>query len=175
MHVSADNSRLPNLLGALCLAVTDQMASAGRAAVGLAGSGPAALLTLYTRPGISIESLRQILGISQPATVRVVDRLVAAGLVTREPGPDGRTLALRLTAQGRERAQAALASRLRAARTILDELTDRERDGLSHLLDRMLGTLPATRDDARHLCRLCDHSACSDPYCPVDLAVPSDT
>jgi hypothetical protein len=35
-------------------------------------------VTVYTRRGISVESLRRILGISQPAAVRVVDRLVAA-------------------------------------------------------------------------------------------------
>lgn len=175
MHVSADNTRLPNLFGALCLAVTDQMATAGQAAVGLAGSGPAALVTVCTRPGISIESLRRILGISQPAAVRVVDRLVAAGLVTRNPGPDARTVALQVTASGRRRAQAVLTARLRAAQATLDSLTDRERGDLSWLLARLLGTLPATRDDARHLCRLCDHSACADPHCPVDRAVVSDT
>lgn len=172
--MSGGNTRTPNLFGALCLAVADQMAAAGRAATGLAGSGPAALATLHTRPGISIESLRWILGISQPATVRVVDRLVAAGLATREPGVDGRTLALRLTAYGRQQAQAILAARLRAAQAILDALTTQEQEDIDRLLQRLLGTLPITRDDARHLCRLCDHSACAEPYCPVDRAVPSE-
>lgn len=175
MHVSGDNIRLSNLFGVLCLAVADRLATVSETAAGSGGSGPAALVMVYTRPGISVESLRRILGISQPAAVRVVDRLAAAGLVVRASGADGRTLALRVTVPGRRRAEAVLAARLRAADTTLNELTDRERSDLNRLLDRLLGMLPTTRDDARHLCRLCDHKVCADPHCPIDQAVPSNT
>jgi MarR family transcriptional repressor of emrRAB len=96
-------------------------------------------------------------------------------VVIREPGADGRTLALRVTARGSRRTQAVLAARLRAAGATLNQLTDRERADLNRLLDRLLSTLPATRDHARHMCRLCDHKACADPHCPIDRGALIDT
>lgn len=173
MHMLENRSRLTNLLGALAVASTDLLTEAAERSVGQAASAPACLLTIVTRPGISIESLRRIVGISQPATVRLVDRLAAAGLVERTPGPDHRTTALMPTEEGRRRAQAALAQRHEVLGSLLGGLDDEDLRTLRDLLERMLAELPRSREHARHLCRLCDHNACERPYCPVDRATPS--
>ncbi|MBO2452709.1 MarR family transcriptional regulator [Actinomadura barringtoniae] len=165
-------TRLTNLLGALGLATADLLASEGERTVGRAASAPACLLTIATRPGISIEALRAILGLSQPATVRLVDNLVADGLVTRNPGPDNRTRALALTPEGTSRATQALTARHTALETLLEDLDAADRESLTDLLERVLARLPQGRSHARHLCRLCDHQSCETPYCPIDRAVP---
>ena len=90
------DDRLANLLGVTALAATDRLRSAVEADLGSGGSGPAALVHLQAYPGESVEALRRVLGISQPATVRIADRLAAAGLLERRPGADRRTLALHL-------------------------------------------------------------------------------
>ena len=76
--------RLANLLGATALVAADRMRVATRSA---------ALVHLQAWPGESIEALRHVVGISQPAAVRVVDRLAADGLIERRPG-NGRANAL---------------------------------------------------------------------------------
>ena len=172
MHMSARNNRLASTLGALALAITDKTAVSSQETTGAGGSAAAALVTIATRPGLSIESLRKILGISQPAAVRLVDRLAAEGLVAREPGHDGRTRALRCTAAGQGQAQAILAARRNSVSPVLSALGAGEQEELSRLLETLLAILPATRDQARHLCRLCDHAACQGSWCPVDRAAP---
>jgi MarR family transcriptional repressor of emrRAB len=171
MHVS--ETRLTNLLGALALAASDLLAHEGERTVGRSASAPACLLTIATRPGISIEALRTILGLSQPATVRLVDRLGADGLVTRNPGPDNRTRALTLTPEGRRRATEALQARHSILGSLLEDLDADDRARLTEMLERLLARLPQSREHARHLCRLCDHPACETPYCPVDRATPA--
>src|SRR5919106_3229585 len=103
------DDRLANLLGVTALAAADRLRGAVEADLGHGGAVPAVLVHLRAYPGGSIEALRRVLAISQPATVRAVDRLAAEGLVERRQGPDRRTLALFLTPRGRGAARRLLA------------------------------------------------------------------
>ena len=109
--------RAANLLGALSLVVADRMTDALEDDLGpVPDDGDRALgpARLPRRP------------VGRPAppgpradpsgTVRLVDRLVAAGYVRRVPGPDGRTTAVRLTASGRRAAARVAAARGRGPR-----------------------------------------------------------
>ena len=164
--------RLAQLLGVTALAASDRL----RAAVGPGGSAPAALVHLQAHPGESVESLRKVLGISQPATVRIVDRLAADGLVERRPGADRRTLALHLTSAGDEAATGVLHRRMESLEDFLAALDDDERAALEPLLERLVAALADDRPQALRVCRLCDRDACRGQVgCPLDhttLATP---
>ncbi len=157
-------SRQANLLGALSLAVAGRFDTSSEAAALVA-------LRVYLG-GRPIEALRRVLDLSHPATVRLVDRLAARGLLRREPGPDRRSVALVLTDAGAAQADALLERRERALGDVLDALDDEEQAALTPLLERLLGALVADRADARRLCRLCDATACGheDGCCPVTNA-----
>ena len=165
--------RSTNLLGAFALAAGNELRRVTERAASHTASGPSALTALATWPGLSLDGLRKTLGISQPGVVRLVDRLAADGLVSRNPGPDGRTRALHLTERGRQVAQEVLEAREAAMTALCARLEPAEVEQLTTLLERMLEGLPGDRDEAHFLCRLCDHGACADPYCPVDRGVPA--
>jgi MarR family transcriptional repressor of emrRAB len=161
-------NRMMNLLGAASLALADAQRAAVEGASGQAAAAPAALLALDKYPGETVRFFVPILGLTQSGTVRLFDRLVDDGFVRRGPGRDGRTIALELTAAGRR--AAARVARARA-QTMADALAGVDRDELAALertLEKVLARFPANRDDARHLCRLCDIDVCE--ACPVDAA-----
>ena len=152
--------RLANLLGATALVAADRMRVATRSA---------ALVHLQAWPGGSIEALRHVVGISQPAAVRVVDRLAADGLIERRPGNDARTLSLHLTPAGDAAADAVLAERGEALQSLLAPLDEDERAQLVPLLERLVAGLADDRPGALTTCRMCDRAACKrGPGCPLD-------
>jgi DNA-binding MarR family transcriptional regulator len=164
--------RTTNLLGAFVLAAGDDLRRATERAAVHTASGPSALTALATWPGLTLDHLRRTLGLSQPGVVRLVDRLAADGLVSRRPGPDGRSRSLFLTDRGREVAHGVLEAREAAMAAICAPLEPAELEQLGVLLERLLEHLPGDRDHAHLLCRLCDHGACAAPYCPIDRGVP---
>ncbi len=162
-----------NLLGALAMAVTDRFTEALESDLGEGGNASAAVLSIGTRPHESIESLAKVLGLSHSATVRTVDRLERRGWVGRAPsGIDARATALTLTRSGRAMAKKLVGERDSILQDITSHLTARELTMLTGLLSKMLSQLPATRAEARHLCRLCNHGPCHDVQCPVGGSVP---
>src|SRR5918999_299240 len=107
-------ARGANLLGAVSLAVSDRVRAAAERGAGQGGSAPAALVSLAGYlDGSPIDSLRGPLGLTHSAAVRVVDRLVEAGLARRREGPDRRSVAVELTPEGRAAARAAGRARAR--------------------------------------------------------------
>lgn len=95
-----------NVFGALSLVVADLTSAAITQACGQSASGAAALSALHQfldHP--TVDELRRVLGLTPSGAVRVVDRLVEAALVTRGPGPDGRSRSLSLTPAGRRAAK----------------------------------------------------------------------
>jgi DNA-binding MarR family transcriptional regulator len=165
----ADDARLANLLGVAALAAADRMRAAVEAELPAGGAAPAALVHLHAHPGETVEALRRVLGISQPATVRAVDRLAAAGLLERRPGPDRRSLALRLTADGERAAERLHARRTEALGSLLGALAPAEQAALRPLLERLVASLASDRAQALTTCRLCDRGACtSTPGCPLE-------
>jgi DNA-binding MarR family transcriptional regulator len=169
----ADPAREANLLGAFSLAVAERLEQATHRAAAHGGSAPAALnaLEVYLDRS-SIDTLRHPLGLTHSAAVRLVDRLTAAGLVTREPGRDARSVAVSLTDSGRRAAHQVRQSRERALADLLAPLSAGERAQLTRLHGKLLDGITSSRDDARHICRLCDADACghSEGRCPVTLA-----
>jgi len=168
-----NRQRTTNLVGAFVLAAGHELRDATEQAASHTASGPSALAALATWPGSTLEELRRTLGLSQPGVVRLVDRLAADGLVSRQPGRDGRSRSLVLTERGEQVAQDVLDARDRTMAAICAPLEAAELEQLTALLERMLERLPGDRDDAHFLCRLCDHDACADPYCPIDRGVPA--
>jgi MarR family transcriptional regulator, negative regulator of the multidrug operon emrRAB len=162
------DERTLNLLGALAVGLTDSLSAAVEANAGYGGETPAALVTLGAEPGISVNTLRQILDLSQPGTVRLVDRLEKDGLVERRAGSDGRTLALFLTEAGQQRRLAILAQRQQQLRLALDGLSPSEQAQLSQLLEKMLAAMTTDELRAYTLCRLCEEEVCPQERCPVE-------
>jgi DNA-binding MarR family transcriptional regulator len=164
--------RLENLLGVAVLAGADRTSAAIVDALGSGGAAPGAIVHLAAYPGESAEALHRVLGISQPATVQVVQRLVDRGLVERRPGRDRRTHALHLTPYGR-RVHGELLERRRDALTeLLAPLSDAERERLAPLLEKIVSGLAEDRPAALTVCRQCDRGACcSAPGCPLDHIV----
>lgn len=160
--------RTANLLGALGLAVTDRVAEVAREVMNRAGETPAALVVIGYGGEPTNEQLRSILRLSHPGAVRLVDRLVADGLVERRKGRDRRSVALVLTEAGRAAREALLADRLAALRPLLTPLTDAELESFAGLLHRVLGAVPASDLERCRLCRMCDDRVCTD--CPVPAA-----
>jgi DNA-binding MarR family transcriptional regulator len=172
-HAFDAESRDANLLGAFALAVAERVDLATRDAAAHGGSAPAALAALETfLDGSSIDTLRKPLGLTHSAAVRLVDRLAGAGLVSREPGEDARSVAIFLTPAGERAAREVQESRMRALAEVLAPLGASEREQLTRLHERLLGGLTGGRADAAHICRLCDSHACGhhEGRCPVTRA-----
>jgi DNA-binding MarR family transcriptional regulator len=173
LSISTDN-RLVNLLGVASLAAGDRMRAGVERTLGWGGAGPAALVHLAAHPAESAEALHRVLGISQPGTAQVVERLVDQGLLERRPGRDRRTQALHLTARGRRAVERLIERRAEALGTLLAPLTDGERAQLTPLLEKIVAGLADDRPEALRTCRLCDREACCrEPGCPLGHTVRS--
>lgn len=160
-----------NLLGVVGLAVADRIEDTARHILSRVGETPAALVVIGYGLGPSNDQLRRILGLSHPGSVRLVDRLVADGLVERRAGNDRRTIALYLTGRGAALREDLLRGRLAAIRPLLAPLTDTERETLTALLHKMLSSMETTDMQRRTLCRLCDDRVCID--CPIPADKPA--
>ena len=163
-----------NVLGALSLAICGRIQDAAERSTALGASAPAALVALdgYLT-GQPIDALRRVLGLTHSGTVRLVDRLAAAGLVERRVGTrDARAVPLGLTPAGRRVARRVLAAREAALEEVLSVLSTEERATLADLHDRLLGGMVSSREDSRRTCRLCDPVGCGhhEGRCPATRA-----
>jgi MarR family transcriptional repressor of emrRAB len=168
-----DLARGTNLLGAVSLAVADRLRAAAERGAVQGGSAPAALISLAGYlDGSPIDAVRGPLGLTHSATVRVVDRLVAAGLARRREGADRRSVAVELTPAGHSAAGQAVRARREALEEALAGLDPAERAELARLHAKVLATLTDGRAAAGHICRLCDSHACGheEGRCPVTQA-----
>ena len=159
--------KIENVVGALALAISDDVLAAARADEPEA----AAIALIGHVPGLSIDRLRRALGLSHPGAVRLVDRLAAAGLATRfRAGPDRRAVTLALTDAGAARCRALLARRQGVLARALATVSEDDRQALGRIAEALLGVLPVGITDACRICRLCDPAACVD--CPVEASGP---
>ena len=101
MNVLSD--RLVNLFGALAVGITDRIKKAAfDPTIPGGGETTAATVVIGHATGLSIDELGRVLGLSHAGTVRLVDRLVAAGFAVRSKAlRDRRAVALMLTEQAR--------------------------------------------------------------------------
>jgi MarR family transcriptional regulator, negative regulator of the multidrug operon emrRAB len=166
--------RLAQLLGALSLNAVDRVRTRVDGSLGRSGAHAAALVHLDAYPGDSIQALADVLSVSQPAAVKVVNRLAGDGLVERREGADGRTRALHLTAAGRDAAARVLADRAAQLEDVLHVLGDDERERLEPLLEKLVAALAGDRPGALTVCRLCDRTSCcgAPAGCPLGHTVP---
>ena len=110
--MSTAGGQAENLLGALGLAMSDRMGDAIVARAGHASSDAIALSALQDfLDAPTVDRLAEVLGLTSSGTVRLVDRLERAGLVTRRMGTDGRSTHVTLTAAGRRAGHAVAATR----------------------------------------------------------------
>lgn len=158
-------ARTTNLLGALALGLADAVDAIARRQAREGGPAGAALSAIAHEPGLSIEQLRQALGLSHPGAVRLIDRLAGEGSVERRAGRDKRAVALHLTPAGVRRVRTILGERRRALAAALAPLSPRERGILDRLLAKMLRALPQSDAHALAVCRFCEGDACHP--CPV--------
>lgn len=161
-------NRTANLLGVVALAVADRIEDTARDILRHAGETPAALVVIGYGLGPSNDQLRRILGLSHPGTVRLVDRLVADGLVERREGRDKRAIALYLSERGAALREKLLKGRLAVIRPLLEPLTDAEQETFAGLLHKMLSSMETTDWERYTLCRLCDDRVCSNCPIPAD-------
>lgn len=168
------DARTANLLGAAVTALNDELETATASAAEHGAAFPAALVSVHWEPGLSIEQLRRILGLSHSGTVRLLDRLEREGALKRKAGRDGRSVAVHLTAHGRQQVRAILTRRRSIMDTALERLASAEQDQLRGLLEKLLSGITHDRERADHICRLCDLAACPAATCPVDCGVPRE-
>ena len=153
--------RAANLLGALSLVIADRTEDAMADAGGRPESAAAALSALLhflDRP--SVDLLRQVLGLTSSGTVRLLDRLAAAGFVVRGPGADGRSASISLTESGRTAAQQVAAARTEVLDGALSALSADERAEFDRLAGKILAGLIRGPGATRWICRLCDTGSC---------------
>lgn len=149
-----------NVIGAMALALADVVR------VGTRGHAPknitAAAITLVGHdPGLSIQELSNALELSRSGAVRLVDRMVADGIVRRDKSPeDNRMVTLWLTDVGLEKEQATLASRAKSLDDALTALSADEVASLSKLSKKLLYALVRDEATALRVCRLCDSETC---------------
>jgi DNA-binding MarR family transcriptional regulator len=166
----ADLTRGGNVLGALSLVLADRTTHAVAAAADQSQTAAAALSALAQfLDGCTVDRLRGVLGMTSSGTVRLVDRLEQAGLVTRRMGRDGRSTHVALTAAGRRTGQAVAAARRTFLHDVLAPLTPEERRRFGQLAGKILAGMVRPPGATRWTCRLCDTTACGRPEgeCPV--------
>ncbi len=166
--------RLAQLLGVLSLSATDRFRAGVDASLGRGGAHAAALVHLEAYPGDSVQELADVLDVSQPASVKLADRLSADGLLERRPGRDNRTRALHLTPKGRRAAGRVLADRAAELDPLIAVLDQGERARLEPLLEKLVSALADDRPEALTVCRMCDRDTCCGARagCPLGHTVP---
>ncbi|HVY31082.1 MAG TPA: hypothetical protein VHB79_31215 [Polyangiaceae bacterium] len=160
-----DASNIANMLGALAFHLTYEI-DGGVATTALEARAAAALVHLSKYPNESIEKLRVPVGLSHSGCVRLVDRLVEAGLARRaSAAEDARAVGIALTRKGRALAAQVLERREGVLVRAVCSLSVAEREQLGTLVSKLLAFEINTPACALRACRLCDYRACQ--RCPL--------
>jgi DNA-binding MarR family transcriptional regulator len=161
---------IENVVTAWAVSLHDRLTEAA-GELGLGVRDIAALTLVASHPEVPVDWLRTRVGLSQPGTVRLVDRLSAAGLIERA-SREGRSVRLAVTPAGHELLDRWTGRRDRAVRSLTAGLTPGQQAQLTELLAVALRTPNRPRAEADQACRTCDWPACGDD-CPVDRSVRS--
>lgn len=93
------------------------------------------LVILSTRGPSKVATLAAILNVQPSTATRMVDRLVAAGLIDRKPNPESRReLIIELTARGRKVVTAVTAQRRKEIAAVVEHMPAADRAGLVRAL-----------------------------------------
>jgi DNA-binding MarR family transcriptional regulator len=158
---------ISNVLVAWALGAHDLLAEAA-ADIDLDLRSVAALTLVDSHDGATVDWLAPRVGLSQSATVRLVDRLESASWVDRRRV--GREVALTSTAAGRRVLGRWQAHTDAVAESLTSELGPDELAELIRLLASTLARRARPRTLADRACRTCDWKACGND-CPVDRSV----
>jgi MarR family transcriptional regulator, negative regulator of the multidrug operon emrRAB len=165
--------RVNNIVATFALDLSETVLSAVTEAAGQTGGLAAAVVYLSQEPGVGVERLRSVLGLSQPATVRLVNQLEGEGLATRSTnGNDARRVEVRLTPAGEARAAEIAEARLAAAGRFLAGVDARDRRTLVDVITRIYARRSPDYAETERVCRLCDLRACPQRSCPITQAIP---
>jgi DNA-binding MarR family transcriptional regulator len=168
MNEIMKHDQVANIFGAMALSIVSTMSDAIEESTSQSVGHCAAVLAIVQVPGLSIDQLRQILRLSHSGTVRVVDKLVFSGLVTRSAGQDGRTVSLKATNAGRNQCRVISERRMNQLELALNSLSREERSQLQAISAKLLRRSVSTVPEGQRICRLCDHSVCfGRGGCPV--------
>jgi len=162
--------RTANLLGALSGEVSSRLDRRLKQHPSQTSSSAAALNVIGFWEGCSNNQLASALRLSHTATVRLVDKLEADGLVEARPGRDKRAVAFHLTEAGEAVVRRVLTERCAALEQITAALTAEESRVFTGLLEKLLTSVTAGMEAATQICRLCDQTACPEEICPVHQA-----
>lgn len=166
----ADELRDLNVIGAFALALSDDFRSAMQDLAEGNETTCSALIVIGQESGLSVDRLSKILGLSQPGTVRLIDRLAQTKRVERKTGSDRRSVALRLTEAGKRQVKSLLIGRQHALVEALRGLDPGERQVLAAIADKVLQGLNHGEVECDRRCRLCDGDTCPDESCPMVAA-----
>ena len=159
-------NKLENIVGALVLTLSDAMLKAAQSEAPKNISAAGITLVGHV-PGISIQELSHGLGLSHPGTVRLVDRMVAEGIVQRgRSETDGRTVALTLTAKGKGQERKILSARCQVLSEAMSSLSGEEHIAFAQISEKLVKAILKDKAHALEICRLCDSKVCGG--CPVD-------
>lgn len=121
-----------------------------------------ALTHVGERQNCSIGEIAEGLGVTHPAAVKMVDRLLRKGLVTRSvSATDHRQAQIRITEEGRRLVHRVSQERTERMARVLERMTPEERLGLIRGLERFV----AASLDARALDEIC---RCCQTLLPTD-------
>ena len=129
-------------------------------------STAAILLWLHHWAPTGVVELARVVGLTQPACTRALDKLVERGLVERTT-LSGKEVRLALTARGRAQARALQQRRQQACGALLQALSADEQAQFARLATKLLQAPVTDRAYARSVCRFCDHAVCDGPACPI--------
>ena len=152
-----------NKLGALGAMIRDRTEAT---LAGLSPSAAAVLSMLHFKSGLTTTELAEVVGVSQPTAVRLIDGLERQALIARGK-PEGRVTPLTLTQAGHEQVRELQALRLAALDELLSALQPDERRHFASMLDAILAGATTSRAFARTTCRLCEHDLCGPQVCPI--------
>ena len=182
MSSQPQRARQANLLATVALGLADRLGDLAADGVQLDATAATALVGLLDfTPHGSVRALSRVIGLTHSGTVRLVTRLVSAGLAERGDAADARATTVSLTDHGHT---VALGLRRRRAEVIegaLDGQTPAQRAELERVCESIVTNLVGQRLAQRRtgqdppggaLCRLCDFVACGRPegQCPAATA-----
>jgi DNA-binding MarR family transcriptional regulator len=157
-----------NVVAAWATTVHDRL-RAGMRQLGVEHRDLAALTLVSAYDGCSPDWLRRRVDLTQSGTVRLVDRLVARGLVSRGRST-GRGVPLHLTPAGDDLLRRWAISRDEIITELLAGLAPEPATAVVAAMANALRTGQRVRQEADTACRTCTWPACGDD-CPVDRSV----
>jgi len=159
--------RTANMLAAFAGEVTERVGTAIKSHPNQTDSASAAINVMGFWDGVTNAQLARALKLSHTATVRLVDKLEAQGLVEARGGKDKRATHLHLTDAGREAVLPMLQARCAAVEGLMTALSPAEEEQFSALLEKLMRPLGTDAYSVSHFCRLCDLATCPADQCPM--------